>query len=292
MKKNELRAAQELISQLSGSQLTTFLLKIFSSRAKNIAPNHILQEWENSRFFKLPPENFERSKAVENIFSEIAKNQKYEQLEIPPVCPIGTVAALGPVHQNNVVSASRNCEVVSDSTNVLALEAASRRKPSSSKTSSVYTKLCCVHRLLRAQKFNIPNAYAHFKVFCMVTAGRDTGNFEFENQIFDHCGVYIKSLAKIDQSLNPVITIFVEDSFLRSQLEEKVEALGTTYNFEEKRPSGNGYYNRLSFHIDVTKNGRKINLVDGGMVDWTAKLLSNKKERLFISGIGLTRLAE
>jgi hypothetical protein len=30
-----------------------------------------------------------------------------------------------------------------------------------------------------------------------------------------------------------------------------------------------------------------IELVDGGFVDWTQKLLGNKKERLLISGTGI-----
>lgn len=33
-----------------------------------------------------------------------------------------------------------------------------------------------------------------------------------------------------------------------------------------------------------------INIGDGGFVDWTQKLLGNKKERCLISGIGLDRL--
>ncbi len=33
-------------------------------------------------------------------------------------------------------------------------------------------------------------------------------------------------------------------------------------------------------------------LVDGGFTDWTAKLLSNKKERFLISGLGSERLID
>jgi hypothetical protein len=37
--------------------------------------------------------------------------------------------------------------------------------------------------------------------------------------------------------------------------------------------------------------GNDAGLVDGGRTDWTQRLLSNRKERLFTSGIGLSLLA-
>jgi hypothetical protein len=55
--------------------------------------------------------------------------------------------------------------------------------------------------------------------------------------------------------------------------------------------SGRGYYLDLCFHIHATAiSGQRLELVDGGCVNWTQKLLSNAKERLVISGIGSERL--
>ena len=57
------------------------------------------------------------------------------------------------------------------------------------------------------------------------------------------------------------------------------------------RTGGRGYYFDLCFHIHATHpSGRRLELVDGGSVDWTQRLLSNAKERLVISGIGSERL--
>ena len=48
---------------------------------------------------------------------------EYEPVELSPLAPLGTSSVVGTVHQNKVVSTSRNSEVLSDPTNVLALEA-------------------------------------------------------------------------------------------------------------------------------------------------------------------------
>ena len=61
--------------------------------------------------------------------------------------------------------------------------------------------------------------------------------------------------------------------------------------FDEDRTSGRGYYVDLCFHIHaITPSKQRLELVDGGVVNCTQKLLNNDKERLVISGIGSERL--
>ncbi|HZO88482.1 MAG TPA: hypothetical protein VFB38_09085 [Chthonomonadaceae bacterium] len=62
------------------------------------------------------------------------------------------------------------------------------------------------------------------------------------------------------------------------------------FGFDQERSAGRGYYDGVCFHIHETSSGRPIELVDGGAVDWTQKLLHSVKERLFISGIGSERV--
>lgn len=52
----------------------------------------------------------------------------------------------------------------------------------------------------------------------------------------------------------------------------------------------NDYYKGLQFTIIVNLNGQELNIGDGGFVDWSQKLLSNKKERMMISAIGLDKI--
>ena len=58
-----------------------------------------------------------------------------------------------------------------------------------------------------------------------------------------------------------------------------------------ERESGLAYYRDLCFKVFGSAGGQRFEVGDGGFVDWTAKLLGNRKERLLISGYGLDRLA-
>jgi hypothetical protein len=56
------------------------------------------------------------------------------------------------------------------------------------------------------------------------------------------------------------------------------------------RESGRGYYVGACFHIYATNGaGIEMELADGGFTTWTQQLLSNRKERLLISGLGVER---
>jgi hypothetical protein len=57
------------------------------------------------------------------------------------------------------------------------------------------------------------------------------------------------------------------------------------------RETGRGYYTGACFHIYATNvAGNEFELIDGGFTTWTQQILSNSKERLLISGLGLERL--
>jgi len=60
--------------------------------------------------------------------------------------------------------------------------------------------------------------------------------------------------------------------------------------FRVGRLAGIGYYNGLLLNIDAERDGRRLSVADGGSTDWTQRLLSDRAERLFTSGIGLERL--
>ena len=67
---------------------------------------------------------------------------------------------------------------------------------------------------------------------------------------------------------------------------------GLTCVIDLERTRGRGYYQDVCFHIHlVPPSGDAMELADGGSVPWTRTLLSNAKERLFISGIGSERMA-
>jgi hypothetical protein len=48
----------------------------------------------------------------------------------------------------------------------------------------------------------------------------------------------------------------------------------------------------VCFHVYITgSDGNELELADGGLTPWTARLLSNAKERLLIGGIGSEAVA-
>ena len=62
-------------------------------------------------------------------------------------------------------------------------------------------------------------------------------------------------------------------------------------HFDPNRSAGRGYYDRVCFKIFATeRSDGELELVDGGPTDWTRRLLSDRKERLVISGLGVERL--
>jgi hypothetical protein len=225
----------------------------------------------------------------------------FEPVELAPVCPIGTSSAIAGVDQHWSVATSRNSEVVSDATNVLALEVASRRHQllHDDPRSSQAVHLAAHHRLLRPQLFTGPHQLAHFALFALVSGGRAGSGSSFELQtVATHLYIHLRALrAYLGSSLT--LRVVISDFSNRDRLDalESEVLVSLRQNFENltcvvdsERSSGRGYYSGLVFQIYAQTGHEELFLVDGGEVNWTQKLLSNAKERLIISGLGSERV--
>jgi hypothetical protein len=185
---------------------------------------------------------------------------------------------------------------------VLALECALRRRGllRANPKSTEPVHLAASHRLLRAQRYENPNLVSHFGSFALCSAGRDQGNLRFELYALGlHMRFYLRALraflgASVPLHLsttdfNPKARYALLDAQLLAPIRAELEAVDCA--IDELRTGGRGYYRDFCFHIHATApSGRRLELVDGGVVDWTQRLLSNAKERLIISGIGSERL--
>lgn len=225
----------------------------------------------------------------------------FEAIELSPVCPLGASAAMGGLEQDRVVTTIRNTEVISDATNVMALETAVRRRTikQSNPRSAAPVHLAASHRLLRAQHYDNPRLSAHFRIFSLTSGGRDRGALQFEMDALElHIGFYLSairaylgSVAMLDVSLTPLD----ETSESVSEIEQLVDRLRDRFDVEAvidtTRTVGRGYYRTACFWIYASRaNGEKSQLCDGGFVDWTQRLLSDAKERLLVSGVGSDRV--
>jgi len=289
-----------LAERLTPTDLQSLLLEVYRLRSSRRRPSDLLSSYESDRFVRPSPVPPSRLLSWEQAaFSQLTP--EFEAVALSPVCPLGTNSSVAAVDQNWAVATARNTEVVSDSTNVLALECAIRRrrllhdgKPAEP------VHLATSHRLLRAQRYKDPRALSHFSCFAMRSAGRGQGNSRFELSTLGlHIRVHLKSLRLFlgpGVPLTPSVTDWsptaggaLLETQLLSPIRSEFEAVECGIN--DLRTSGRGYYRDLCFQIHAThSSGQRLELVDGGSVDWTRRLLSNAKDRLVISGVGSDRL--
>jgi hypothetical protein len=131
--------------------------------------------------------------------------------------------------------------------------------------------------------------FAHFQLFALATAGRDTGNRAFERgHLAEHLGFVTQALR--DAGVDGEIALTCLDPSGLQIAQQVRENLADVVD-DPGRTSGRGYYQTLCFTISAIVDGERFEIGDGGFVDWTRRLTANRKERLLITGIGLDRLA-
>jgi hypothetical protein len=117
-----------LETELSPTDLQSLLLGLAQARARRIRPADALRRWRSDRFVRPATIDPARLSEVEHRLWQRLRNTAFVGLALSPVTPLGTCTAVGAVDQNRIVSTVRSSEVVSDPCNVLALEAALRRR--------------------------------------------------------------------------------------------------------------------------------------------------------------------
>jgi hypothetical protein len=288
---------ETLSERLSLSELQSVLLDIYRKKLSLLGPGDVMRDYRQNRFVRrsaVPPRHFLRfDRAAHDLLPE-----DFECLELPPLAPLGTCSLLAPVHQNNVVTTLRHCEVLADTTNYLALESAVRRKEilSSRSGSNTEIKLAASQRVVRGQHFEYEGYTAHFKIFSLVTAGRGEANQGFERRsLKEHVSFYFALMDGIlDDSAIRTVTLKVFDlegrdnTVFHELCEDLVHSReNTSLKIETDSSFGQNYYKGLRFMINITnREGLSLDYIDGGFTDWTQQLLSDGRERLLTSGAG------
>jgi len=284
-----------LTEKLSNSDMQSLLIETFRNRSLNTTPSKVLNDYRDSRFYspsEIPQDVFNRF----DLLAYSLLSGDWHSLDLSPVTPLGTCTSISNLSQNRMLSTIRNSEVVADPTNTMALKAALMRKEclDNNAKSAQIINCCSSHRLLRAQSFEEEKFSAHFRVFALVSAGRDTGNFTLEMvQLEEHIRFYLSLCSKLN-----IITeaeVHVSDftgKFSTSLLEEMFARLGESFNevgflLDPDRVEARNYYTPLAFRIRfMDQEGRTWDLVDGGFTNWTQLLLNSRKERFLSSAIG------
>jgi hypothetical protein len=273
-----------LAEGMPASEVWSLLLSVIERRSLKRTPPAVLQQWEADRFVRPAP--VDQRTFVELDSHLLAAAQGFEALELSPLAPLAACSSVALTSQNRTISTVRGTEVVSDPTNVLALECARRLRQNSRQV----VRLATCHRCVRAQPFpKLPGLEAHFRIFCMTTAGRETQDRAFlTTSLAEHIQTHLSALDRLEKhgyhfrERRVHVLATPENEALGSRIASAVRDVPVATG-----PLKHGYYGGLRFRIDVGGAANEaIPLIDGGAFDWLHKLTSNQKLSFVASGMG------
>lgn len=283
------------LAALRGADLTSLLLAVHATRTAQRTPADVLRQHRRDRFTAPAASDPRRLRALEGLAAE-AFGAAWTWLELAPLAPLGSVAALTGTSQRRVVSTARGSEAASDPTNVLALEAALRRRQG-----APLVRLVASQRVTRAQAYADPALLAHFRLLGLVSGWRDgPGAPGSSEELAAHIAAHLRLLSRVAEAglAAPGLEVAVTALDRRDHAEAVRAALAAEFpdvpvRDAPERQQARSYYVRACFHVLVSPpRGGRLALVDGGLVDWAGRLLADRRERLAISGVGLDLLAE
>jgi hypothetical protein len=291
---NQPQLISVLSEQLTGSELNSLLLEVFKKRVQKIQPAELLKLYDLNRFVKPSDIPALDIKKDEVAVLELLREFDFEPIELSLVSILGSCSVVATADQNKVLSALRGTEVLADATNAIALHVSSMKKNNLVKPETVQN-FCTVQRHIRAQALPPVKGFtAHFKIACLVTNGRDTGDFTFEKESLSSHIAAMTSLYTDHYKVDDIRFRFlcrpgydnplefakrVRDFVIQKYPTCKIEIV-------EKPAKEIDYYKGIQYKIDVKIKGRTWEIGDGGFVDWTQQILQNKKERMLSTGIG------
>lgn len=276
-----------LVEGLTGSELQSLLLDVMHARAAARNAKDLAAQYRRDPFCAPAPVDLRAMLAIDSHL--LAAAERFEAIEISPVAPLGTCSVVGLTDQNRVLSALRTSEVVSDPTNVLALECAQQLQANP----AVDVHLATSHRVVRAQPVpKLPGYAQHFRLFALGSAGIERQDHAFTiDTLALHVRTLLAALARLEQHGYAVgqrrveILSFPERQRLGDQLAHLLGA--------EHRPLEHAYYSGgLRYRIWVATPGdEELPLADGGSFDWLQKLASNRRAVFVGSGLGSQLIA-
>lgn len=280
---------EALTRDLPPTDLQTLLLAVARARAGQVTPADVMRRWQQDRFVRPAACDPRRTAALEARLWQLLP-AGFTGIELSPVVPLGTCTAVAPVSENRIVATIRNTEVVSDSTNALAVEAATRRR---GQPKEGQVDLAACHRQLRAQVFG-PGAGSHFRLFTLVSSARDSGSGRTEaSMLIRHLDYWLEALEALIPHGHPRIELSVFDNpVLAERLADTVRpSFGdrAALLFDQPgRTRGRGYYDGFALRISADGD---VELGDGGLTTYTAQLTQDAKERCLVSCIATERLS-
>ena len=316
---------ERLSERVTPSDLQALFLELARMRAANRGLPALRAQHERDR--NVTPSRADPRSLERLVVAALDATPAYDAIELSPVEPLGLNSQLAGVHQNNVLATVRGTELVADPTVPLALEAARRRRDGVDvvRVCAAHRVLrqqpfdppALQHFLLFAMvtatrtrsdhTSEVDALVEHVRSYlAIVAAARDLG------ASVRRTVVRISDTVVHTAAMEAGATVTADVSAPREalpadiprrlgrrlrRLEVAAEALAPVVAeldgellIDLTRTHAVGYYDGLQLNIDGVTDGEPLELADGGSVDWTARLLSDRREHLFTSGLGLERL--
>ena len=276
-------AGRLLASELSASELWSLLLWVMEQRAQR-TPAQLMRQWQQDRF--VAPSIIDQRTFLELDRELFMAAEAFEAIELSPLAPLGACSSIALTTQNRTVSTIRGTEVISDPTNVLALESARRLRADTHRI----VRFATSHRCVRAQPFpDKPGFAAHFRLFCLSTAGHETGDQQFTvDALIEHIRTQWQGLDRLEHRgyAFPDRSVTLLATAERAHLADRIAAELPHFTISRELLE-HDYYFGLRFMISArSAHGDAIPLIDGGAFDWVAKLSANRKLAFIASAIG------
>jgi hypothetical protein len=279
-------AYEALAAGLPASEVWSLLLGVVARWAERRPPPEILRQWEQDRFVQPAFIDQRTLNALDGHL--LAAAEGFEAIELSPLAPLGSCSAVGLASQNKTVSTVRGTEVVSDPTNGMALECARRLR----RDPGQVVRLATCHRCVRAQEIpKRPGHAAHFRLFCLATAGRERQDHAFVVEaLAEQIATHLATLDRLERHGYAISDrrVKVLATPARAGLADRIAATvqGASVSRE---PFSHPYYDYdgLRFMLNVrSPQGNDLFLSDGGAFDWLRKLTSNRRLTFVASGMG------
>jgi len=275
----------------SPSRTRAELLRLVRMQAGRRRPADLLAQYRRDGF--VAPSGLDQRlvNTLDRLALEAAEG--YDAVLLSPVAPLGVNSVVAPTSQDRTVTTTRGSEVVSDPTNVLALECARRLLVAS----PAEVRLATVHQTLRAQSVaNDDGAHSrHFRMLALADGGPGLPDDGFEVQAaVRHLQTYDRLFDACERELGvsfPRRRITVRVDARGPALEERlVHRLTATLPHIElnTEPLESRYYDGLRVGFGAEgRAGEFVEIADLGRFDWVAQLTSDRRNRFVASGLGI-----
>jgi hypothetical protein len=287
----------------SPSRTRPALMALARAQAARRRPVELLQQWQ--RDGTVGPSDLDLRDAMRLDGLAISAAEEYDAVLLSPVAPLGVCSVLAPTSQDRTLTTTRATEVVSDPTNALALEAASRLAADTGRS----VRLCTAHQTLRMQRpSSEPGRSQHFRLFCLADAavGRADHAVELE-AISRQVTVILAAIRSASSQFHRDygrVGALLETAPGRDGLADRITAALRRPTLDRHRDRDldldldrgvleSDYYDgvRIQFFIDGPgSDGDRSMIADLGLFDWVGRLLGDRRARFIASGLGLQLL--